>query len=215
MCICLPFPWMCSECLNRIGGCTTYVLLSRDSWCHDIHSIWHPFSGFVMESYSALEMTAVSAEILGEAYHLYAEHYPQHSIPSHKLSNQTSPMTANLGLLLHGTGLWKASISPNSWYGSLRAEKSGRTPQNQHAKNCSCWRYQCSPYLENSPWAIALSTQHPADASPYSSWQSCKGSVLRVTSHKMLCKYIVCCKHHGSFQNTHISVDDTTHTTVA
>jgi hypothetical protein len=48
MYVCLPLPCMCCDCLSRA---ITYVLLRKrnDSWWCDTHSIWNPFSGFVME----------------------------------------------------------------------------------------------------------------------------------------------------------------------
>jgi hypothetical protein len=56
-------------------------------------------------------------------------------------------------------------------------------------KNCSYWRSQCCPCLENSPWTVTSSIPDPASASPHSSQQSCKGGVLPAASCKMCCKH--------------------------
>jgi hypothetical protein len=119
-----------------------------------------------------------------------------------------------------GTGLSKDSISSNSWYGSLSAEKTRRRSQNQCAKKCNSWMYHCYPCLENSPWLIILFTQHLTNASPHSSWSLCKGGVLPLASCKMLYKHRVYCKHPiywwgVNFQNTHVWEDDNPYTTGA
>jgi hypothetical protein len=99
-------------------------------------------------------------------------------------------------------------------------EKSGRRSRNQYAKNCSCRRCQFSLCLENSPWTINLLIPHPARASPHS-WPPCKGGISPMASRKTHSKHLVTDEAEFTrdgivnFYNTHVWMDDSSHTTVA
>jgi hypothetical protein len=167
MYVCLPFPCMCCDCLSRLSTGTTYILLS---WCCDIHSIWNSFTGFVTESYySAREMTDMHF-MYGSANgnSLYAEHYSQRRIPSHKLFTKLHQRLSESGSFAPRTsdhGRPPSVRSPNMKVRVLRRV--------EEYPGISC----CSP----SPWTVTLPIQHPGSASPHSSWPQCKPSLLLTT----------------------------------
>jgi hypothetical protein len=211
---------MCCDCLSRLNRCTTYVLLRKKQWLFVFWSIWNSFSGFVMEScYSAREMADMhfmygrASWNSQEARRLCAEHYPQRSIPSHKL-------VTKLHQLLSKSRSFAPRASDRGRPRSVwtRIEKSGRKSRNQCAKSCSCWRYRCSPFVDNSPWTITLPITNPASARAV----FCQRLLAKCVLNTQFVANILFTVEAGftrdgivNFHNMHVSVDDNTHITVA
>jgi hypothetical protein len=98
---------------------------------------------------------------------------------------------------------------------------------NQCVKNCSCWRYWCSPRLENSPWTLTLPVAHPVNASPPPSWQQWRlvfwqWHLTKCVVNTQFVANIMYTYEAGltgesivNFHSTHVLVDDNPHTTIA
>jgi hypothetical protein len=165
----------------------------------DMHFTYGHVYGLFSGSVSPLQRTLPTMQ----------DHIPQ-------IIHQTSPATDRIGVLCSThIGLQYTSISLNSQYGSLHIEKNGRRFWNQCAKNCSCWRYHCSP---NSPWTITLPIPHPASASlpppDHCARVACKWLLTKSTVNTQFVPTILFTEEAGftwgsivNFHNTHVWVD--------
>jgi hypothetical protein len=175
------------------------ALLTSDRWCCDSHAIWNPFSSFVKEyCYSAQEMADMhfmsghANRNSQEACRLYAEHYPQCRIPSHKLFNKLHQWLRKSGSSApqeSARGRPQSAQTPDMEVRELRRVE--EDPRTSVRKIAATECIGVPPCLENPPWTITLLIPHPASASPRSSWPLCKGGVLPVASRKMCCKHTV------------------------
>jgi hypothetical protein len=111
-----------------------------------------------------------------------------------------------------GAYLYMGKFSRSSHF-----EKRERS-RNQCARNCSCWKYLCSPCLENFPWAITLPIPHDRRArAVFCQLLLAKCVVNKQSVANILFTDAARLRRDGfaNFHNALVWMDDSSYTTVA